>query len=89
MKGTCKSLIQDLRFNGQCVCVWGGGGGEKELPAGGIHASQGTFSSFKSLFVLNFFFVSSLDMCCFQNEMNLSLSLFFIENNRETELKVL
>ena len=26
------------------VCV--GGGGEKELPAGGIHASQGTFSSF-------------------------------------------
>ena len=25
-KGTCKSFIQDLRFNGQCVCVWGGGG---------------------------------------------------------------
>ena len=27
-----------------CVC---GGGGEKELPAGGIRASQGTFSSMK------------------------------------------
>ena len=30
-------------------CVWGGGG--LELPAGGIHASQGTFSSYKITFM--------------------------------------
>ena len=32
-----------------CVCVWGGGWGgglRGQLPAGGIRASQGTFSSF-------------------------------------------
>ena len=54
MKGTCKSLIQDLRFNGQCVCVCvlgGGGGGERERKSyqPGVYVplkSQGTFSSF-------------------------------------------
>ena len=48
MKGTCKSLIQDLRFNGQCVCVGGGGGG-------------GVYVPLKALFLVFFFFFFSFD----------------------------
>ena len=50
MKGTCKSLIQDLRFNGQCVCVGGGGGGGRK---GGRKSYQpGLYVPLKALFLV-------------------------------------
>ena len=50
MKGTCKSLIQDLRFNGQCVCVCVGGGG------GGGSYQPGVYVPLKALFLVLFHF---------------------------------
>ena len=47
MKGTCKSLIQDLRFNGQCVCVGGGGGERKSY-------QPGVYVPLKALFLVFF-----------------------------------
>ena len=54
------------------VCVWGGGGVRGQLPAGGIRASQGTFSSLDILSPLE------ITNGCILRNRSISIHLIFV-----------